>query len=67
MHLADDLSTGLHPFTVGYVTAKQAEAQQQRNRKSDMLYANKVAPCLADIQALLSDSEVHTPLTILQG
>jgi hypothetical protein len=31
MHVVDDLSTGLHPFTVGYVTAEQAEAQRQRS------------------------------------
>jgi hypothetical protein len=67
MHVADDLSTGLHPFTVGYVTAEDAEAQRQRNRESDMLYASEAAPSLADTQALLGDSEVHMPLTILQG
>jgi hypothetical protein len=67
MHVADDLSKGLHPFPVGYVAAEQAEAQRQHNRESDMLYANEAAPSLADTQALLSDSEVHIPLTILQG
>jgi hypothetical protein len=67
MHVADDLSTGLHPFTVGYVTAEQAKAQRQRNRESDMLYANEAAPSLANTKALLSDSKVHIPFTILQG
>jgi hypothetical protein len=57
MHVLNDLSTGLHPFTVGYVTAKQAEAQRQRNCRRGMLYTNEVAPSLADTQALLSESK----------
>jgi hypothetical protein len=67
MHVAKDLSTGLHPFNVGFVTKEEAEAQHQRNRKSDMLYSSEEAPSLADTQALLGDSAVHIPFTILQG
>jgi hypothetical protein len=67
MHVAKDLSTGLHPFNVSYVTKEEAKEQHQQNCESKMLYCSKAAPTLANTQALLRDSKVHIPLTILQG
>lgn len=65
--LTDDLSTGLHPFAIGYVTAEEAEIQREQNREADMLYASEAAPSLADTQAILSSTTVHIPTKMVHA
>jgi hypothetical protein len=63
----DDLSSGLHPFSVGYVSVQEAEQQRMANRASDMMFWGEAAPSLADSQAVMSANEVHIPITTLQA
>jgi hypothetical protein len=52
----DDLSSGLHPFSVGYVSVEEANQQSRTNHISDMMYSGDAAPSLANTQAVLSSS-----------
>ena len=64
----DDLSSGLHPFSVGYVSVEEANQQSRANHISDMMYSGDAAPSLADTQAVLSStSDIHIPVTTLQA
>jgi hypothetical protein len=63
----DDLSSGLHPFSVRYVTVEEAEQQRMSNRASDMMFGGEAAPSLADSQAVMSANDVHIPATTLQA
>ena len=49
MYNDDDLSSGLHPFSIGYVSIEEAEQQNRANDHiSDMIYSSEAAPSLAD-------------------
>ena len=64
----DDLSSGLQPFSVGYVSIEEANQQSRANHISDMMYSGDAAPSLADTQAVLSStSDIHIPVTTLQA
>jgi hypothetical protein len=57
----DDLSSGLHPFSVGYVSVEEANQQSRANHSSDMMYSGDAAPSIADTQAVLSSTSERHP------
>ena len=57
----NDLSSGLHPFSVGYVSVEEANQQSHANHISDMMYSDDAAPSLADTQAVLSSTSQQHP------
>jgi hypothetical protein len=65
--IQDNLSTGFHHFTIGYVSEDEAHAQLLRNQEPDLLHAGTAAPSLSDTKSLLANDEVHIPLSTLQG
>jgi hypothetical protein len=65
--IQDNLSTGFHHFTIGYVSEDEAQAQLLSNRESDLLHAGTAIPSLSDTKSLLAKDEFHLPLSMLQG
>jgi hypothetical protein len=64
---ADDLSTGVHPFSVGYKTPAERQAQLSLIQLHQMVMENGTAPSLQDAQLLTSSDNVTMPLTITSG
>lgn len=63
----DDLSLGLHPFVIGYVTPEETELQQEQNRVADLLYNGEAAPSLSDTQLLLNNQQVYIPRKLVEA
>ena len=59
--LTDDLSIGLHPFAIGYVTEEEAKVQREQNREADMIAIGEAGASLSDTQAVLGTASVHIP------
>jgi hypothetical protein len=63
----DDLGSGLHPFTVGYITPEQAEDQRKRNRMTDLIQSGEAAPSFNDAREITDSPEVHIPFLVTQA
>ena len=63
----EDLSTGIHPFSVGYKTPAERQSQLDIIQLHQMVMENGTAPSLQDAQLLTSADNVSLPLTITSG
>jgi hypothetical protein len=63
----DDLSTGLHIFTLGWLTAAETEDAKRLNSVADVMFSGMSAPSVSDASAILDSSDdVRVPRTIAQ-
>jgi hypothetical protein len=68
MFTDDDLGSGLHPFTVGYITPEQAEDQRKRKRiMTDLIQSGEAVPSLNDAREIMDSLEVHIPFLVTQA
>ncbi len=67
MFTDDDLGSGLHPFTVGYISPEQAEDQRKQNRMTDLIQSGEAAPTLTDAKEIMDNPEVHIPILVTQA
>jgi hypothetical protein len=51
----DDLSTGLHVFTLGWLTAAETEDAKRLNAVADVMFSGLSAPSVSDCQVWMSD------------
>jgi hypothetical protein len=63
----NDLSTGIHPFVVGYKTPAERESQLAIIALHQMVMEGGTAPTLQDAQLLISPDHVSLPLTFTAG
>lgn len=63
----DDLTTGIHPFIVGYRTPDEQAAQQEIIDAYKVIHGDAGAPTLSDAQFLSSPENVRLPLSVSQG
>jgi hypothetical protein len=65
--LTDDLSLGLHVFTLGWLTAAETEDVKRLNSVADAMFSGMSAPSVADTSTILDSSdEVRIPRTLAQ-
>ena len=64
---AEDLSTGLHPFVVGYKTPAERQDQLDLLAMHDMVMGNGTAPSLQDARIITSTDQVSLPLNVSGG
>jgi hypothetical protein len=63
----DDLSVGLHVFTLGWLTAAETEDAKRLNSVADVMFSGLSAPSVSDASAILdSGDDVRVPRTIAQ-
>ncbi len=63
----DDLSIGLHVFTLGWLTATETEDAKRLNAVADVMFSGMSAPSASDASAILDASDdVRVPRTIAQ-
>jgi hypothetical protein len=63
MYDPNDLSTGIHPFVVGYKTPAERESQLAIIALHQMVMEGGTAPTLQDAQLLISLEHVTLPLS----
>jgi hypothetical protein len=65
--MADDLSLGLHMFTLGWLTAAEMEHVKHQNSVADMMISGLTAPSVSDAAAILgTSSDVRIPRSFAQ-
>jgi hypothetical protein len=63
----DDLSLGLHVFTLGWMPAAETEDAKRLNAVADVMFSGMSAPSVSDASAILDASDdVRVPRTIAQ-
>jgi hypothetical protein len=65
--MTNDLSLGLHVFTLGWLTAAETEHVKHQNSVADMMISGLTAPSVSDAAAILGASgDVRIPRTFAQ-